>query len=354
MDDEILTKRQAQERANRIGAFRDELAQLERERALTLTPEQRRGIEEYLAAKLAELARRFDIDITESQKQISWGMRIASTLGGLALCAAVFMFFYRFWGALSTPVQVAILAAAPVGAVLLTDFAARRERTLYFASLAAMVAFACFVLNLNMLGSIFNLRPSPHAFLAWGAFALILAYAYRLQLLLIAGLVCTGVWIAANLASLAGIVWTEFLSRAENVAAAGLLMLVASLARPHREDPGVARIYRMVGLLVILLAILLMGFTGEISYLPFTSKSVERLYQLVGLGVSAAAIWVGIRHSMAAWVNTGATFFVIFLYIRLHVALWDVLPNYLFFLLIGLIAVGLLVAFQRIRKVRAA
>ena len=239
-----------------------------------------------------------------------------------------------------------------MGAVLLTDFAARRERTLYFASLAAMVAFACFVLNLNMLGSIFNLLPSPHAFLAWGAFALILAYAHRLRLLLTAGLVCAGVWAAANFASLAGIYWTELGSRAENVVAAGLLILAAPLAR--RQSPEFAWVYRILGLLAVLLAVLAMAFMGELSYLPFTSKSVERFYQLLGLGVSAAAIWMGIRHSIAAWVNTGATFFVIFLYIRLHVALWDVLPNYLFFLLIGLMAVGLLVAFQRIRKVRAA
>lgn len=354
MDDETLTKRQAQERANRINAFRAELAQLEREGAVTLTPEQHQGLDEYVTSKLAELAGRFDVDTTESQKQLSWGMRIASTLGGFALCAAVFMFFYRFWGALSTPAQVAILAAGPVGAVLLTDFAARRERTLYFASLAAMVAFACFVLDLNMLGSIFNLMPSPHAFLAWGAFALILAYAYRLRLLLAAGLVCMGVWAAANFASLAGVYWTEFGSRAENAIAAGLLILAVPLVRARQQDPEFAWVYRIIGLLAVMLAVLTMAFEGTLSYLPFASKSVERFYQIVGLAASAAAIWLGVRHNIVVWVNTGATFFVIFLYIRLHVALWDLLPKYLFFLLIGLIAVGLLVAFQRIRKVRLA
>ncbi len=352
MDNEIPTKRQAQERANRINAFRAELAQLEREGAVRLTPEQHHDLENYVTAKLAELAGRFDVDTTESQKQLSWGMRIASTLGGLALCAAAFMFFYRFWGALSTPVQVAILAAGPIGAVLLTDFAARRERTLYFASLAAIVAFACFVLNLSMLGVIFNLMPSPQAFLAWGAFALILAYAYRLRLMLAAGLVSMGVWAAAHFVSLSGAYWTEFSSRAENMVAAGLVILAVQLVR--RDDPGFAWVYRVVGLLAVMLSLLTMALEGTLSYLPFASESVERFYQLTGLAASAAAIWVGIRHNIGAWVNTGATFFVVFLYIRLHVALWDVLPKYLFFLLIGLIAAGLLVAFQRIRKVRVA
>jgi len=352
--DEILTKRQAQERANRISAFREELAQLEREGALALSEEQRQGVERRLAETLAALAERFDVDTSESQKQISWGMRIASTLGGLALCAAVFLFFYRFWGALGTATQVGILVAAPLGAVLLTDFAARRERTLYFASLAAMVAFACFVLDLNVMGSIFNLTPSPHAFLAWGAFALVLAYAYRLRLLLAAGLVCAGAWAAANFATLCGIYWAQFPARAENVMATGLIVLGVPALRPHRKIPEFPWVYRLVGLLAVFLAILLVALSGESSYLPFEPKNVERCYQLVGLAASAGVIWAGVRRRMPGIVNLGSASFVVFLYIRLHRALWDVLPKYLFFLLIGLIALGLLAAFQRIRRRREA
>ena len=39
-----------------------------------------------------------DIDTTQTLKEMSWGMRIASTIGALALAAAVYFFFYRFWG----------------------------------------------------------------------------------------------------------------------------------------------------------------------------------------------------------------------------------------------------------------
>lgn len=351
---EILTKRQAQERANRIRAFREELAQLEVEGALSLSEEQRQGVEQHLAKTLAALAERFDVDTSESQEQISWGMRIASTLGGAALCAAVFLFFYRFWGALGTAAQVGILVAVPLGAVLLTDFAARRERTLYFASLAAMVAFACFVLDLTVLGSIFNLTPTPHALLAWAAFALILAYAYRLRLLLAAGLVCGAAWLAALFATLCGIYWTQLMGRGENVLAAGLIVLAVPEFLEHRRISELPWVYRLIGLPTVFLAIFMMAVSGESSYLPFEPKSVERCYQLVGLAVAAAAIWVGIRCRMSGIVKLGASFFAVFLYVRLYVALWDLLPNYLFFLLIGLIAVGLLAAFQRIRRRREA
>lgn len=110
----------------------------------------------------------------------------------------------------------------------------------------------------------------------------------------------------------------------------------------------------MIGLLVAFLAILLVALWGEWSYLPLDPKNVERCYQLVGLAASAGVIWAGVRRRMPGIVNLGAAVFVVFLYIRLHVALWDVLPKYLFFLLIGLIALGLLAAFQRIRRRREA
>jgi uncharacterized membrane protein len=351
---DALTKSDAQERANRIRAFREELAELERERVIELTDAQRDGLELYLAAKLSELAEKYDIDTTESQKQLSWGMRIASALGGLALCAAVFLLFCRFWGAMTTPVQVAILVASPVLAVLLTDFAARRERTLYFAMLAAMVAFACFVLDLNMLGSIFNLTPSPHAFLAWAAFGLALAYAFRLRLLLAAGLVCALVWLSTLFAAWGGLYWTYFGARAENVLAAGIILIAVAAMLPKSERPDFVGVYGLIGLIAVFLALFLPSVSGELSYLPYSSESVERFYQLAGLAASAGVIWAGIRLNTAAAVNFGATSFIVFLYIRLYVALWDVMPKYLFFFLLGLISVGLLVVFQKLRRRRRA
>jgi hypothetical protein len=95
---EARGQRDAQQSADRLRIFREELAELERQQVLVLTPEQRAGLDPFLDQTLQELARRYDIDVNSSQKQLSLGMRIVSALGGLALCAAVFLFFYRFWG----------------------------------------------------------------------------------------------------------------------------------------------------------------------------------------------------------------------------------------------------------------
>jgi cytochrome c-type biogenesis protein CcmH/NrfG len=74
-----------------------ELASEEIQAVLALTPDQQSRFEEWSRAKLATLAKQFDIDSTVSQKRASWGMRIAPTVGALALCAALVLFFTRYW-----------------------------------------------------------------------------------------------------------------------------------------------------------------------------------------------------------------------------------------------------------------
>mgnify|MGYP000680688931 CR=1 FL=1 len=46
------------------------------------------------------------------------------------------------------------------------------EKTLYVASILAITATAAFILDVSVVGVIFNMRPSPVAFGLWAAFAL--------------------------------------------------------------------------------------------------------------------------------------------------------------------------------------
>jgi hypothetical protein len=104
-----LGRREAQQRAGRLHIFRQEL--LERER-----------LEPFLDKSLEELAAQHDIDTTESQ---------------------------------------------PLIGLTAMHFVSQRERTLYFTGLIALVVFVSFVLNLYVLGQIFNIIPSPNAFEPW-------------------------------------------------------------------------------------------------------------------------------------------------------------------------------------------
>ncbi|MBI1790502.1 MAG: DUF2157 domain-containing protein [Acidobacteria bacterium] len=349
MEPDAHSQGEAQQRADRIRAFRGELERLEHEQVLVLTSEQRSRLDEHLDATLRRLASRFDIDTTESQKRFSWGMRIVSTLGALALCAAVFLFFYRFWGLLSVPVQVTLVVLLPLAALAAAELAARRETTLYYAALASIVAVGCFVLNLSVLGKIFNATPTQNALLAWGLFALALAYHYGLRLLLIAGLACLLSYLAATLVTWRGVYWFTFGERPENFIAGGLLVWAAPLAISHRRYPDFPPVFRFIGLLVLLGAVLILAESGSASYLRWEDRSVERLYEVVGLALSAGAIWLGIRRSWSGVVNLGASFFAFFLFLRLYRWLWDWIPKYVFFLLIGAVAIGLVALFKRLR-----
>jgi len=345
-----VQKEEAQRRVDHIRIFSEELKRLEDEGILCLSPENRLRVEDYHRSLLVKLSRQFDIDVNSAEKQISWGMRIVSLLGALAISAALFFFFYRFWGLLTTPVQVGILIAAPLLATLAVHFVNRRDRSRYFTSILCLVALTCFILNLSVLGNIFNITPSQNAFLAWSAFALILAYGYGLRLLLIAGMGCLLAYLSATIGTWSGCYWLSFGERPENFIGAGALLTLVPLI-PHRRHPKFANSYRIFGLLTMFIAILILANWGRISYLPWSKKTVEYGYQTLGFLLAGGVIALGIRQRWAGVANLGSTFFILYLYTKLFDWWWDWLPKYLFFLLLGLIAVGLLLILQRLRKV---
>ena len=109
---EAQSRMEAQQRADRVRAFEQELQALERDGIVSLTEAQKQAVAEHHRKLLAAYAGEFDIDRDAGSKQMSLGMRIASLLGALALAASVFFLFYQFWGGLSTVWQVAILVGA--------------------------------------------------------------------------------------------------------------------------------------------------------------------------------------------------------------------------------------------------
>lgn len=349
-------KSKAQQRVDRIRAFREELEDLESQRVLQLSDEQRIRVSAHHDQALTDLALQFDVDTSDTQKQLSWGMRIASFLGALALSAAAYYFFYQFWGYFSTPFQVGVLMATPILAILGTEFAARKEKTLYFASLTAMMAFACFILNLTVLGKIFSITPSQNAFLAWSLLAFVLAYMYGLRLLLVGGIICFVGYLSATTGTWSGAYWLSFGERPENFIISGALLFFLPLVVRHNVHEGFAAIYRVFGLLNVFLPVLLLSNWGAISYFLISPDRIENIYQILGFILAGLTIWAGIRYRWRGVTNLGSTFFVIFLYTKFYDWWWDWMPKYLFFLVLGLVAIALLVLLKRLRvlNLRAA
>jgi uncharacterized membrane protein len=339
----------AQRAADRIRILRQELASEEIQSVLALNPDQQNRFEEWSQAKLATLAQQFDIDTSASQKRVSWAMRIASTLGALALCAAVILFFVHYWGYLDTPVQLAIVILTPLVLLAGTEFAAQRERTPYSTGLLALVTLASFILNLVVVGSIFNISSTERALLPWGAFAVVLAYRYGLRLLLAVGLVLLMSYVAALYTAHMGYHWLDFSSRPEHFLLLGLFVFMLPFCWKHSHSTDFPPVYRLVGSLTFFIAILSLAAWGAPSYLPWDTTNVERFYEIAGLILSAAAIWWGIMHNWNGLVNTGALFFIIFLFTRLYHWWWDWMPHYLFFAVVGAVGIALVLAFRRLR-----
>ena len=345
----IPSRQEAQKRADQIHVFRDELDRLEQEGVVAFSAEQRQRVSEHHRSLLARFTQSFDIDRDVRASQLSLGMRIASLFGALALSASVFFLFYQFWGWFSMITQVAILIAAPLGLLAITILIQRKDFSGYFAKLAALVTFACFMLNITMLGQIFNITPSDKALLPWAALAFLLAYACDLRLLLVAGILCMIAYVAARTGTWGGMYWLSFGERPENFFPAAALLLAIPQFTRHSGYASFPPMYRVFGLLTIFLPVLVMGNWGNSSYLEWNVDFIEGFYQVVGFVSSALAVWLGVRRQWPEVINTGVTFFIIFLYTKIFDWWWESMPKYLFFLVLGLVAVLFLLVLKRLR-----
>ena len=344
------SRAEAQQRADDIRTFRDELARLADEGILRLDAPQQAAIRAHHERLLAEFATLFDVDRDSRAKQLSLGMRVASFLGALALAASVFFLFYQFWGHFGESAQVAILIASSLATFGLTLWIQGRDATGYFTKLAALVAFASFVLNTSMLGQIFNITPTDNALLPWAAMAFLLAYTCDLRLLLVAGICCVIAWVQARVGTWNGIYWLHAGERPENFFPVAALLFAFPLLVPHRRFSGFAPLYRIFGLLCLFVPMLVLSHWAYGSYVDAAPRTIQNAYQVAGFVAGALVIWLGARRGWPETVNTGIVFFVIFLYTKFYEWWWEIMPKYLFFLVIGLTAVLILLILNRLRR----
>jgi uncharacterized membrane protein len=345
----VDARKEAQKRVDRIALFQAELAELEREGALSLTPEQHSRIDAHLAGLLARFRQQFGIDATESAKRVSWGMRVAALLGAAALVAALVLFLHRIWGNLPTGAQVLILAGVPLGLLAGAESAFARRVDPYYVSLWALAAGVSFVVEVNALGALLNLADSPHALLTWGLFAVLVAYAYGIPLLLGAGLSLLCAYSAALVLHAQGYYWVGFPQSAQLLIPGAVLLYCIPWLRQGRGAHDFDFTYRLCGAGLGLGAILMFSTSGDLCCFSLRPRVVEAVYQVLGLLLSAGVVVHGLRVGRSGLVNLGAAAFIVFLFIRLHAWWWDWMPKYLFFLTIGLTAIGLLLVFRRIR-----
>src|SRR5262249_1265185 len=104
-----------------------------------------------------------------------------------------------------------------------------------------------------------------------------------------------------------------------------------------------------IGLLTLLVALWGLSVGEGLSVLPWGATRIETLYQVTGFCASAAAIAIGVRRGWPDATNVGAGSFVVFLYTKFYQWWWDWMPAYLFFFIVGAVAILLILVLKRLR-----
>jgi len=339
----------AQARADRIAAFRSELATLEREGVASIDPAVHERIRAHHDATLAQLAATAELDLTQGEARLSAGMRIATILGAAALSAAWGFFVAAMWNDLGRPARLALVSIPPVLLALGTSVASARERSGYVASIVATVATIAFAVNLAALGVLYDLPDSRNMLLAVGLFAMVLAYGHGLVLPLLAGIGGLGGWLWSLAALPQGRWWDGVFGQFEPLMILGAVAIV--LPRfIHRGPPLFAVTYRAAGAMALVFALLLLGQSDSLSVFDGRNKAlIEGGYQFLGALTFALLIWQGLRRDQSELVRAGTVGMGMLLFLRSVDWFWDVIPKWAFFLIVGALAFGTLLVLRRLR-----
>ena len=340
----------AQKRVDRIDSFNEELSTLTQEGVLTLSKIQNDSIASYHSKLIESISQEFDINKTHKDKQLSIGMKISSFLGALALSSSLFFFFYQFWAYFSLYQQIAILVSSPLVLLAITAVVYRKDRSGYFTKIVASLSIVAFVLDISIFGNIFGITPSPNALFVISLLSFTLAYATNTRLILSFAIITLASFISAQMGTISGMYWIGFGYRPENFFLPAFILFMIPSILSHKKYDGFDPIYRVFAMIIFFLPVLILSNFSSASYLSIIINNIEVLYQVIGFIVSAIAIWFGIRKGYTEVVNTGNTFFVLFLYTKFYDWWWSMMPKYLFFLIIGIVSVLFLTVLKRIKS----
>ena len=244
--------------------------------------------------------------------------------------------------------QATLLCLFPLASLVGVELSARRERTLYVASLFALVAYGTFWLAIVVLSDLVNLPLTPIPIWAGVLFGLALALAYGFGVILAARWSrwswrwpdrCFRAPASRGRLPSTGPIW-ERSSRSARCCSHRTWRVSITSFGPAT---------RLTALLMGFSGLLLLANIGDMSLFPASNTTVQIFYQVVMLVAGIAALVIGVRRQMSETVRTAATALSLFLLIRFIDWFWDALPAYAFFFALAALAFGWLLVLRRIR-----
>ena len=342
-----------QQRVLDIASFREELARLEREGVTVLDPQTSEQVRAHQDAVLASLADLANVDLTPADAKLSVGMRIATLLGAAALSAAYGFYVSSAWATLPLMQQLLVVTVPSLILVMLTHLTAVREPSGYVASVFAAVAVIALWIGLVAIGSLFNLPDTRNLLLAVGVFALTLAYMYSLGLPLLLGVVAIGGWCWSLVGIPLGLFWRDGFVYLDPVAVLGLVYLMMPRALPRPAAFG--GIWRTVGAAAFGASVVVLGMNARLSLLDGSvdPQWIEVGYQALAVLAFPLLMVLGVRKEWTGVTAAAVVCFVLLLVTRLDDWFWTYLPKWLFFLLVGLLALLVLLLLRQLRARKA-
>lgn len=346
-NDQPISRLEAQKRADRIRAFREELAALRRDGVDLLTPGQEHTLAAHHDAVLARLAAEFDVDRSERSGQLTRGMVLTALFGAGALILAIYTLVDRSWWRMDLPAQTTLLTMFPLLALAGVEVAARRERTHYFAAIFALVASATAWLAIFMIARLLDLPFS--VLLLWPGilFGLVVALSYGFRFVFGGAIAALIVALAGAFFASGGVPWPNAVARFEPLIATAFVVAAAA-GKMEPAGEGFGTVARAVALLMGLGSLLVLSVDGGASLLPLPGRVAEGVYQVVMPVASVAIIWMGIRHRRREVVAIAAVLLAVYLLTRYVDWFWDQ-PVWVFFLVLAAVAFAALALLKRLR-----
>jgi uncharacterized membrane protein len=106
---------------------------------------------------------------------------------------------------------------------------------------------------------------------------------------------------------------------------------------------------RVVAFTIGLSCLLTLSSSGETSLLPMDTRIVEGVYQALMFVACVVILTMAVRRGWSETINLAAVMLAVFLLVRFVDWFWDLLPRYLFFLILAAIAFGWLMVLRRMR-----
>jgi hypothetical protein len=340
----------AGERARQILRWRDEQAALHQEGVVAADDPTLLAIHRHHDALLAGFAADREVDLSREEERLSAGMRLATLLGAAALSIAWAMLASSLWNDLGPVAKLAMVWVPALALLPATGFAALREPSGYIANIVGTVGTIAMAVAGFATFDLYQVDSPRLPFLLFGAYGLFVAYRFRLVLPLLVGIVGVGALAWSLEALLLRSPVNDTFEHLEPLVLVGFAAYLVGTVR-RSDPPAFSLAWRLMGVVAMVFPLLLLGITTDGSWLR-SGENSELLYQLVGLIVFVAMVWLGLRRDDVILARAGATALVLFLFLRMVDWFWDAIPDWLFFLMMGGMAFGVLLVLRSVRERR--